>query len=173
MVKTVAPAIGTALGGPFAGVATKFLADKLLGEDAEGASQDDLEAKLEKLVQSGDPAILTKMKELDNDFKVKMKELGIKETGMYLADRSDARQREIVLRDWTPRALAGAVTVGFFGILFTLIFVKVEGTMLNVLNILLGSLGTAWTTILNYYFGSSKSSDMKDIPMMSQQTGRK
>lgn len=172
MVKAVAPALGTALGGPLAGVATKFLADSLLG-DTEGDTQDQLEAKLEKLVQTGDPAILTKMKELDNDFKVKMKELGIKETGMYLADRSDARQREIVLRDWTPRALAGAVTVGFFGILFTLIFVKVEGTMLNVLNILLGSLGTAWTTILNYYFGSSKSSDMKDIPMMSQQTGRK
>lgn len=172
MVKTVAPALGTALGGPLAGVATKFLADSLLG-DTEGDTQDQLEAKLEKLVQSGDPAILTKMKELDNDFKVKMKELGIKETGMYLVDRSDARQREIVLKDWTPRALAGAVTVGFFGILFTLIFVKVEGTMLNVLNILLGSLGTAWTTILNYYFGSSKSSDMKDIPMMSQQTGRK
>lgn len=172
MVKTVAPAIGTALGGPFAGVATKFLADKLLGEDAEGASQDDLEAKLEKLVKDGNPELLAKIKELDNTFKVQMKELGIKETGMYLADRSDSRQREIVLKDWTPRALAGAVTVGFFGILFTLIFVKVEGTMLNVLNILLGSLGTAWTTILNYYFGSSKSSDMKDIPMVSA-TGRK
>ncbi len=172
MVKTVAPALGTALGGPLAGVATKFLADSLLG-DTEGDTQDQLEAKLEKLVNDGNPELLAKIKELDNTFKVQMKELGIKETGMYLADRSDARQREIVLRDWTPRALAGAVTVGFFGILFTLIFVKVEGTMLNVLNILLGSLGTAWTTILNYYFGSSKSSDMKDIPMMSQQTGRK
>lgn len=172
MVKTVAPALGTALGGPFAGVATKFLADKLLGTDVEGASQDDLEAKLERLIQGGDPATLAKLKELDNTFKVQMKELGIKETGMYLADRSDARQREIVLRDWTPRALASAVTLGFFGILFTLIFVKVEGTMLNVLNILLGSLGTAWTTILNYYFGSSKSSDMKDIQMVSP-NGRK
>lgn len=172
MVKTIAPALGTALGGPFAGVATKFLADKLLGEDAEGASQDELEAKLEKLVQDGNPELLAKIKELDNTFNVQMRELGIKETGMYLGDRADARQREIVLRDWTPRALAGAVTLGFFGILFTLIFVKVEGTMLNVLNILLGSLGTAWTTILNYYFGSSKSSDMKDIPQVST-TGRK
>jgi len=38
LVKSVAPMIGTALGGPFAGMATKWLAGKLLGDENADAA---------------------------------------------------------------------------------------------------------------------------------------
>ena len=40
LVKTVAPVLGTALGGPLGGAATKFLTGKLLGD--ENASEQEL-----------------------------------------------------------------------------------------------------------------------------------
>jgi hypothetical protein len=32
IIRSIAPTIGTALGGPLAGTATKFIADKMLGK---------------------------------------------------------------------------------------------------------------------------------------------
>jgi hypothetical protein len=42
LVKGVAPVIGGAFGGPFGGVAVKFMADALLGESTEGKTPEEL-----------------------------------------------------------------------------------------------------------------------------------
>lgn len=67
IVKGVAPTIATALGGPLAGAAVTFLADKL------GASDKTQEA-VTQIIQGVDPV---KMKELDNQFQVQMAQMGI------------------------------------------------------------------------------------------------
>lgn len=67
IVKGVAPTIATALGGPLAGAAVTFLADKL------GASDKTQEA-VTQIIQGVDPL---KMKELDNQFQFQMASLGI------------------------------------------------------------------------------------------------
>ncbi|MDE1906857.1 MAG: hypothetical protein KGH75_10465 [Rhodospirillales bacterium] len=78
------------------------------------------------------------------------------------ADRDSARKREVAVRDWMPGILAVTVTCGFFGLLAYLLRFQVPEDNRDVLNILLGSLGTAWLSIIGYYFGSSLSSAKKD-----------
>ena len=62
--------------------------------------------------------------------------------------------------DCIPACLAFLVTIGFFGILAALMSGHV--TKGDEIMIMLGSLGTAWTGIIAFYFGSSASSQAKD-----------
>jgi hypothetical protein len=63
-------------------------------------------------------------------------------------------------RSYLPAILAIAVTLGFFGIL---VGMMLEGFKTSeALMIMLGSLGTAWTGIIAFYFGSSAGSQAKD-----------
>lgn len=161
IVKGVAPLIGGALGGPFGGVAVKFLADQLLGEDAKDKSPEELENTLNGVLQSSNPETLAKIKQIDADFKVRMRELGISESKLLFDDIKDARDRNVKLNDSTPAVLAFLVTFGFFGVLAVFMFAKIPPESATVLNIMLGSLGTAWTSIIGFYFGSSRSSEIK------------
>ncbi len=76
-------------------------------------------------------------------------------------DRASARQREIAVRDKTPMLLALGITLGFFGILSWML-VHGVGAGNEPLYIMLGSLGTGFTMVLAYYFGSSSGSDQKN-----------
>ncbi len=77
------------------------------------------------------------------------------------ADRANARQREASTGDKTPKIIAFSVTGGFFGVLALLAYVEVPLGTKEVLYVMVGSLGTAWTSIINYYFGSSSGSASK------------
>ena len=72
IVKSVAPILGTALGGPLAGTAIKVLGETILG-DGEATETQVQEALLKGL----NPDALVKLKEADQAFAVRMKELDI------------------------------------------------------------------------------------------------
>ena len=163
-VKKVAPFIGTALGGPLGGAAASALAGALGGDPTKTTDQ-----QLAALVQNVTPEQLLALKQAENDFAVKMQALGFQhETDLLqtsAADRASARSREMAVKDWTPRVLAYGVTAGFFGVL---VFILWKGlpeqneAAKNVILLLVGSLGTAWTqNVMGYYFGSSAGSDRK------------
>ena len=82
---------------------------------------------------------------------------------------------QIATQSKIPAILASITTVGFFGILILLFFNKVDPTN-NALMIMLGSLGTAWTGVIGFYFGSSAGSQAKDqmlfhsTPMSNKQS---
>jgi len=63
-------------------------------------------------------------------------------------------------KSYVPPALAALVTIGFFGILLGLMLGYAKQS--NELLVMLGSLGTAWTGIIAFYFGSSSGSQAKD-----------
>lgn len=92
------------------------------------------------------------LKSADQQFSVSMQKMGFEHLEAIKKfsndDRSSARQREMTVKDWTPMILAYGVTVGFFGVLATMMFFKIPPESRDVLNIMLGSLGTAWTGVI-------------------------
>lgn len=77
-------------------------------------------------------------------------------------DRNSARQRQMAVKDRMPGLLATSVTMGFFGILGYMLVYGAPKDGGEALFIMLGSLGTSWTGIIAYYFGSSSSSSQKN-----------
>lgn len=157
LVRTVAPSIASAVGGPLAGMATKAISEALLGKP-DGTEQELLQA-----VDRATPEQLLALKKAEQDFAVQMRELDIDLERIAVADRDSARSREVKTKDWTPKALAGLITVGYFGALFYMLrngLPQHGGS--EAMLVMLGTLGTAWGGVVAYYFGSSAGSRAKD-----------
>jgi hypothetical protein len=155
----VAPTIATALGGPLAGVAVKTLSNVLLGH--ENGSEDDVKAAM----ASATPDQLAALKKIDADFKVQMKELDIDLERIAAGDRDSARKMQTETKDWVPKLLAIVITLGFFGILVWMLVQGMPQTGTEALLMMLGALGTAWTGVVNFYYGSSAGSKAKTDAM--------
>jgi len=153
LIGTLAPTVATALGGPFAGMAVSTLSDVFF--QSKTGTLSDIAAALK------DPSQLEKLKEAEQCFTEKMRELEIKETELLTKDRASARDMYISTRDIMPAVLAAVVFSGFFGILCALIFVAIPAQSVSPLNIMLGSLGTIVVQIAAFYYGTSKGSSDK------------
>lgn len=168
---TAAPLLGTALCGPFGAVAGKLLGAAIdPSGKTDGSDPDALQKALTSVV--GDPVAMERIAEAENQFKLSMAKLGYDDAEKLAqlevdmksadnADRASARGREINVRDYTTRILAYTVTGGFFGLLAYMLRHDVPAANKDMLNILLGALGTAWIQAMAYYFGSSSGSDRK------------
>ncbi len=82
------------------------------------------------------------------------------DTGATSDDRKSARDMQSISNSFIPGAMAIVVTFGFFGILIGLMTEHFKTS--EALLLMLGSLGTAWTGIIAFYFGSSSGSRSKD-----------
>jgi len=157
VLKTVAPTLALAVGGPFGPIAAAAV-NAALGHK-EGTNDP---KAIEAALLTATPDQLLALKKADQDFEVQMKQLGIQEEQLQYADIANARAREVATKDWTPKVLAFIITFGFFGVLTFMIFKGVPPNGGDALLVLLGSLGTAWAGVVGYYFGSSAGSASKD-----------
>lgn len=147
IVRTVAPTLAGAFGGPLAAVAVEALSVALLGRP------DGTEEEVATAVLTGGSDALLKLKQAEIDFALKMEELGVR-------DRESAR--ELAKVDFvTPRVLGLGITAGFFGVLYWLMTQGFPDSGKEPLLIMLGSLGTAWTAVVSFYFGSTAGSARK------------
>jgi len=151
-LKQIAPTVASALGGPLAGIAVSAIS-KAIGVE---------EDKVQDLISSGKmtPEQISQLKIAEIELKKQENELGLNFEKLTVDDRKSAREMQIATRSWVPPLLAGTITLGFFGILILLLLGKVQGDN-NTILIMLGSLSTAWTGIIAYYFGSSAGSQAK------------
>lgn len=156
LVRTVAPTLATALGGPLAGLATRAIAGAVLGDE------DASEAELTQALQGATPDQLLALKKADQEFAVRMKELDIEVDRLANDDRNSARQRQIATKDYMPAVIALAALAGFFGILATMAFIPLPEGAEQPFAVMLGALGTLVTQIGAYYFGSSAGSARKN-----------
>jgi hypothetical protein len=165
VVKTLAPTIATALGGPLAGGAVMAL-ESVFGITAKrDASTDDR--------QTATPEQLAAMRKADQDYALAMAQAGFKNTetlaSLAVQDRASARAMQISTKSVTAPFLAIFVTLGFFGCLGLMMFYPIQKEAHDALMLMLGALGASWSAVVAYYFGSSQSSDRK-TELLAQST---
>lgn len=151
-LKMIAPTLATAIAGPFGAMAYGVVA-KVMNISPEDAQQTIETGKL-----TAEQIASVQLAEIE--IKARAQELGLDFAKLANDDRRSARDMQSTTRSMLPPVLAILVTLGFFGILIgmmTKAFVTSDALLL-----MLGSLGTAWTGVIGFYFGSSAGSQAKD-----------
>jgi hypothetical protein len=116
-LKDLAPALATALGGPLAGLAVGFIA-KQFGVDPD---------KIADVVQGADPV---KMKELDDNFKMYMANLGISlQLAQIQVNTEEAKSTNWLVAGWRP----AVGWVGAFSLAYAAIIEPVARFTANVM----------------------------------------
>ena len=149
----IAPTIATAMGGPLAGAATKFLANKLIGD--ENASVESIEAA----VVGASPEMLINLKQMDTEFKLNMKKLDVDIFEIESKDKGDARENHN--HSNMPAILSVSLTTFIVGIVCALFYTEPPQGAREVLFMLLGVVIKEWSNSMHYWYGTTRSSSEK------------
>jgi hypothetical protein len=144
------PTIGSLLGGPLGGAAVEAVGKAL------GMSEATTE-KVQKALTSGNLTAeqIAALQAADLQLKTRMAELGIDAEKLAAEDRASARTMQTSTGSWVPPVLACVVTGGFFGILIGLLTGDLKLWESTTLSLLIGSLSTAFSAVLAFYYGAS------------------
>lgn len=150
-LKTIAPTVATALGGPLAGMAVSAVAKAI------GCDPDEVQGIISSNKLTAEQVASIQLAELE--LKKQAQSMNLDFAKLIAEDKKSARDMQIATKSWIPPVMAMGVTCGFFGILFGLMYGQIQHA--PQIDIMLGSLGTAWTGIISFYFGSSAGSQAK------------
>lgn len=156
LLGSVAPVIGSVLGGPIGGVAASFVADKL------GLSDKSISA-VEAALTDGKltPEQLSQLKLADIEFQKFCKQNEIDLEKIYAEDRNSARQMMMATKSYVPATLTFLITAGYFITLIGMMTKQFQVADSQVMLMMLGQLGTAWGVAIAYWFGTTKNSQEK------------
>lgn len=156
-VSKYAPLIGAVLPIPGASIIGNAIG-ALFGGSIE--KPEELASKI-----SADPDAEIKLKTIEANMEIQLHQIianqAISQTQSIVQDKINARNMQIETKSKTPNILAFLVTLGFFSLLGFLCEGNIPQENVSVLNIMLGSLGGSFITIIAFYFGSSSSSEAK------------
>jgi uncharacterized membrane protein YeaQ/YmgE (transglycosylase-associated protein family) len=157
VIGTVAPWIATALTGPLGGMAVGALADAL------GLS-DKTESAIKQALSGATPEQMLAIKQADQNFAVRMQELGFQNMQalekIAADDRDSARKREVSVQDYTPRILAYLIVGGFLGMAYGVLFKQMNADSV-LAGTIIGYLSAKAEQVAAYYFGSTAGSKQK------------
>lgn len=153
LLKSLAPTVATALGGPFAGIAMRALS-KALGHKVTKES-------LSSVLSQADPETLLKVKEAENELIVSLEKLGVEKDRLSVENTKSARRMLIDTRSFVPAILSIATVAGFFGLLIGAALGHLQLTGSDVMMLLLGVLARETASVYNFWLGSSQSSKDK------------
>ena len=154
VIRTMAPTLGAALGGPIGGMATKALSEGLLGKP------DATDRELGEAVLSANPQTLAKIKQVENTFELEMKKLDVNVFEIEAESQANARKEHgknafVPFLTITLTVLVGAGAYAFINH-------TIPSENQNILYMVFGSIMTSWTTAMGYWFGTTKSSARKN-----------
>ena len=147
IVGAVAPTLGTALGGPMAGMAGNMIAEVLGVPNNPKA--------IEKGIAEATPEQMLELKKAEQAFEVQMKELDVDVFKLETQDKQDARNK--FSKDWTARIMGIATVGGFLGYIFLVTLQPPEQNSGALINLVLGYLGGLASAVISFYFGASNS----------------
>jgi|TARA_A100001391_G_scaffold175845_1_gene138796 hypothetical protein len=145
IVGAVAPTLGTALGGPMAGMAGNMIAEVLGVPNNPKA--------IEKGIAEATPEQMLELKKAEQAFEVQMKELDVDVFKLETEDKQDARSK--FSKDWTARIMGIATVGGFLGYIFLVTLQPPEQNSEALINLVLGYLGGLASAVISFYFGAS------------------
>ena len=149
VIGTVAPSLGTALGGPMGGMAAN-LVTKALGIDAKSSPK-----QMQAAVEKATPEQLAALKKVETEFEVRMKELDVDLFKLETADVQEARNA--FKGDWTPKVFGLVALFGFVGYIFLVTLQPPSENSDTIVSLVLGYLGGLVSGISSFYFGASHS----------------
>jgi hypothetical protein len=165
ILKTVAPWIATAVGGPLGGMAVEAAGNAL------GLNTKTTDA-LKQALSGVTPEQMLALKKADIEFQEHMQELGFKDletlAALEVEDRKDARDMQKTTRSTVPAILSIGVTSGYFFILAGMMLGWLKVSDSQALLLMLGSLGTGWGMVMAFWFGTTHDSGRK-TEMLAQQ----
>lgn len=150
VISTVAPTLGAALGGPLGALAGNVLSAALGGKDVEQAL---IEQK---------PETLLALRKAEQEFTLKLEELGVERERISMADRASARELGKV--NLKPQMILSALFIGgYFAIIIAVLMgsLQTDGTEREYMVALLGVLTAGIPQILAFWFGSTAGSAVK------------
>jgi len=159
VVGSVVPGAGTVAGGA-AGAALKGVLG-LFGLGSKASPAD-----VAKAIDA-DPEAALKLKKMELEDGQHLREILYKTEIAYLADRQDARGRQVKSEQATGKKdtnlylLAWLIVGGFFALCGALMFLQIDETATQAVFMLFGGLVSGFTGVVQYFFGSSKSSSDK------------
>lgn len=158
IIKTVAPWIGTALGGPLGGMAVEAAANAL------GVSEKTTDA-VKQALAGVTPDQMLALKKADQDFQLQMQAMGFKQIvdleTLDASDRKDARDMQKTTRSIMPAVLSVIVVSGFLGLLTGMMLGKLTVSDSQALLLMLGALGAAFGAVMQFWFGTTHDSGRK------------
>lgn len=156
IVRTVAPAMATAVGTPAAGAIVAMLSNAIFGNG------DATQEQLATVIQGGNlsPDQLAAITKADNDFKLEMQKLQNDLVRMDYADVADARARQIATKDHIPEIILGMAFAAYLAQMLLFYFGKMpvdEFTRALVVRAF-GTIDGIVLTCVAYFVGSSRGS---------------
>ena len=147
LLKTLAPTLAQAAGGPMAGMAVKMVAAKLGSPEA---SVDQIEKILETQPEK---AFLVKQADVEFQDSLREMEIDLESFKAEVDDRKDAREK--FSDDIMPKIFALIALIGFLGYVFMVTIQPPDANDDGVVNLILGYLGGLVSGISAYFYGGS------------------
>ena len=148
LLKSLAPTIASAAGGPMAGMAVKMAASKL------GLPENTTANEIEDLIER-EPEKAVLVKQADQDFKNRIREMEIdlESFKTEVEDRKSAR--ESFGTDWTPKvfSILSLLLYGSYVMVVTLFEHSQQSE--TVISLVLGQLSGILGTAAAFFYGSS------------------
>ena len=156
-------AAGLSVAGPAGNLAASILQKALNLDSKQGGDPADpakVAAALNDLTLTPDQR--TALAQAEMDYSKAMAEMGYKQVTdleeLANADRASARNLQATTKSWVPAALALTITAGFFSVVAFMLLRAIPQSGHDALMLILGSLASAWVSVVAFYFGSSKGS---------------
>ena len=155
-LKTIAPMLGTALGGPLGGAAATFIANRL------GMDDQTVEA-VSKAITGGKmtPDQISQIKLAELEFEKFCKTNAIDLEKVHAGDRASARDMLRATGSYVPAILTFGITIGYFVVLLGMMLKQFTVADSQVMLMMLGQLGTAWGVTIAFWFGTTRNSQEK------------
>ena len=163
----VAPTVATAFGWPMIGLATHTLGKILLGKD--DATEDEL---TEFILSHQNPEVLAQIKKAEVEFKqriaeleIDLAEIGYKTERMHVDDRISARTMAAPTKARAQAVITAGVLIAFAVTVLVLFLVEIPEGAQPIIYVLIGTLASVMTQVMNFWFGSSSGSKEKSQQM--------